>query len=74
MGMVKSIATGIGDVLTGGAFSARKARKKARKRANEAEDKLEQTAEAARTRRQNFQRAALQQQPSLFDLLGGPDA
>lgn len=73
MGAVKSVARGIGDVLTGGAFSANRARKKARKRADEAEEQLEQEREAGTTRRRNFQRAALQQQPSLFDLLGGPD-
>lgn len=73
MGAVKSIARGIGDVLTGGAFTARKEGKKAKKRARQAEEELEQEREAGRDRRQNFQRAALQQQPSLFDLLGGPD-
>lgn len=73
MGAVKSIARGIGDVLTGGAFSAKRARKKARKRADEAEEQLEQEREAETTRRRNFQRAALTQQPSLFDMLGGPD-
>jgi len=73
MGAVKSIARGIGDVLTGGAFTARKEGKKAKKRARQAEEELEQEREAETTRRRNFQRAALQQQPSLFDLLGGPD-
>lgn len=74
MGVLKSVATGIGDVLTGGAFTARKEGKKAKKRARQAEEQIEQEREASRDRRQNFQRAALQQQPSLFDLLGGPDA
>lgn len=73
MGAAKTLLRGIGDVLTGGAFTAKREGRKARRRADEAEEQLEQEREAETTRRRNFQRAALTQQPSLFDMLGGPD-
>lgn len=74
MGAVKSIAKGIGDILTGGAISRKKDRKKARRAAKEAEAESDALEEQERKRRRNLQRAALQAQPSLFDILGGPDA
>lgn len=72
MSGLSKIATGVGDLLTGGAFSARKARKRAKRQEREAEEqRLEMTAEE-RSRRRSIQRAALERQPSLFDMLGGP--
>lgn len=72
MGGIAKIATGIGDVLTGGAFSAKKARKRVKRQEREAEkERLEMTAEE-RSRRRSLQRAALERQPSLFDMLSGP--
>lgn len=74
MGVVKDIAKGIGDVLTGGAISRKKDKKKAKRFAKEAEAESDALEEAERKRRRNLQRATLQAQPSLFDILGGPDA
>jgi len=74
MGVVKDVFEGIGDVLTGGAISAKKERKKARRAAREASEQAEQESAEERRRRRNIQRSALQNQPSLFDLLSGPDA
>lgn len=74
MGVLKEVATGIGDLLTGGAFSAKKDRKKARREARDARESAIEETQEERRRRQSMQRSALQSQPSLFDLLGGPDA
>jgi len=72
MGVVKSVAQGVGDVFTGGAFSARKDAKKARRFEKEAQEELKKQAEEERRKRRNIQRSTLQAQPSLFDLLSGP--
>lgn len=74
MGVLKDVATGIGDLLTGGALSARKERKRASKEARQARESAIEETQAERRRRRSTQRAALQSQPSLFDMLGGPDA
>ena len=74
MGVLKGVATGIGDLLTGGAISAKKERKRARKEARQAKESAIEETQAERRRRQSMQRATLQNQPSLFDMLGGPDA
>lgn len=72
MGVVKSVARGIGDILTGGAITARRAAKKAKKAEAEAREELRRQAEEERRKRRDIQRATLQAQPSLFDLLSGP--
>jgi len=74
MGVLKDVAEGVGDLLTGGAISAKKERKKARKEARMARESAIEENEAERQRRRSVQRASLQSQPSLFDMLGGPDA
>lgn len=72
MGVIASVAKGVGDLLTGGAISARKARKRAKREEERAEQEMLAETEAERARRRSIQRAALQRQPSLYDMLGGP--
>ena len=74
MGVIKDIGEGIGNLLTGGAISRKKDKKKAKKFAREAREEASDLERQERTRRRNIQRASLQAQPSLFDMLGGPDA
>ncbi|TVR99838.1 MAG: hypothetical protein EA406_02225 [Rhodospirillales bacterium] len=62
----------MGDVLTGGAFTARREARRVRRAEEETQQQLTEMQREERQRRRNLQRASLQRQPTLFDLLGGP--
>lgn len=71
-GGVGSVFRGIGDMFTGGMFTAKRQAKKARKEGRKAQKELDRIADQERTNRRNLQRAAVAESPSLFDLLRGP--
>lgn len=65
----------VGDVLTGGAVSARDARQDARRRQRQMEQEQAQLQEEQTERRRNTLRRGLSRgvpSESLFDVLGGP--
>lgn len=70
---VKSVARFVGDTLTGGAISAREARKEVNREAARQEAEMAEMEATQQKRRRNQLITQLQGSPSLFDVLGQGD-